>query len=120
MCLVKKMTNQHSIEFNGALYETDVQGFLKNRLQWTEELGVYLAQLDGVVLTDEHWEIIHYFREYYDDYNIPPPMRMVIRVFQKEFGEENSNSRYLHKLFPQGPTKHASKFAGLPKPKNCK
>ena len=112
--------SEYSIIFNGQEYETDVQGFLKKRLAWSAELGEYMASLDGVALTQEHWEVIHYFREYYEDYNIPPPMRMVIRVFKKAFGEENANSRYLHRLFPEGPTKAASKFAGLPKPKNCK
>lgn len=111
---------EHSIEFEGVSYATDVQGFLKQRLAWSEPLGYYMAQLDGVTLTAEHWEIIHYFREYYEDYNIPPPMRMVMRVFKKAFGAENANSRYLLKLFPEGATKAASKFAGLPKPKNCK
>lgn len=111
---------RHSIEFEGREYPTDAQGFLLDRLSWSAELGTLMAALEGVTLTDEHWEIIHYFREYYEDYNIPPPMRIVIRVFRKAFGEENANSRYLHSLFPEGPTKSASKFAGLPKPKNCK
>lgn len=112
--------SEYSIEFDGEVYPTDVQGFLKHRLTWTADLGVYMASLDGVTLTQEHWEIIHYFREYYEDYNIPPPMRMVMRVFKKAFGDENANSRYLLQLFPEGATKAASKFAGLPKPKNCK
>ena len=112
--------SEYSIHFNGHDYATDIQGFLKKRLEWSAELGVYMASLDGVVLTDEHWVVINYFREYYEDYNIPPPMRMVIRVFKKTFGEENANSRYMLKLFPEGATKAASKFAGLPKPKNCK
>jgi len=111
---------EHSIELAGQVYPTDKQGFLLNRLSWSAELGTHMAALDGVGLTDEHWEIIHYFREYYEDYNIPPPMRMVIRVFKKRFGEENANSRYLHALFPRGPTRAASKYGGLPKPKNCK
>lgn len=112
--------SEHSIEFEGQSYPTDVQGFLKNRLSWNAELGCFMASLDGVDLTNEHWEVIHYFREYYEDYNIPPPMRMVMRVFKKAFGEENANSRYLLQLFPEGATKAASKFGGLPKPKNCK
>jgi len=112
--------SEHFIHFNGQDYATDVQGFLKKRLAWSAELGTYMASLDGVTLTDEHWEVINYFREYYEDYNIPPPMRMVIRVFKKAFGEENANSRYMLRLFPEGATKAASKFAGLPKPKNCK
>ncbi|MFT4630186.1 MAG: tRNA 2-thiouridine synthesizing protein E [Dinoroseobacter sp.] len=109
-----------ALEFNGLSYPLDAQGFLQRRLMWSEDLGSHIAWLDGVTLGDEHWEIIHYFREYYETYNIPPPMRMVMRVFKKAFGEENSNSRYLHQLFPGGPTRTASKFAGLPKPKNCK
>ena len=112
--------SDYVIEFKGQSYPTDKQGFLKKRLSWSAELGEYMASLDGVALTNEHWEVIQYFREYYEDYNIPPPMRMVIRVFKKAFGEENANSRYLLMLFPEGATKAASKFAGLPKPKNCK
>ena len=114
------MIEDHSIEFEGVIYPTDVQGFLKQRLSWSKPLAEYMASLDGVELTAEHWEIIQYFREYYEDYNIPPPMRMVTRVFKRAFGEENANSRYLLTLFPEGATKAASKFAGLPKPKNCK
>ena len=112
--------SDYFINFDGQDYATDVQGFLKKRLSWSAELGTHMASIDGVTLTDEHWEVINYFREYYEDYNIPPPMRMVIRVFKKAFGEENANSRYMLKLFPEGATKAASKFAGLPKPKNCK
>lgn len=111
---------QQKLEFNGVSYPLDQQGFLQKRLMWSEDLGRYMASLDEVTLSEQHWEIIHYFREYYETYNIPPPMRMVVRVFKKAFGEENASSRYLHKLFPGGPTRTASKFAGLPKPKNCK
>ena len=112
--------SEYSITFDGRQYPTDKQGFLKQRLSWSQPLAEYMASLDGVTLTEEHWEVIQYFREYYEDYNIPPPMRMVMRVFKKAFGEENANSRYLLILFPEGVTKAASKFAGLPKPKNCK
>ena len=108
------------LEFEGGEYPMDAQGFLQKRLMWTQALGHHLAELDGVQLTDEQWHVIHFFREYYEDYNIPPPMRMVIRMFKKAFGDENANSRYLHKLFPGGPTRTASKWGGLPKPKNCK
>jgi len=109
-----------SLEFNDLIYETDNQGFLKKNLQWSYELGVYMAQLDDIELTEEHWEIINYLREYYEVYNVAPPMRMIIRVFKKTFGEGNANSRYLYQLFPEGPMKQGSKYGGLPKPKNCK
>ncbi len=110
----------NTIEFLGQQYPVDAQGFLAKRLMWNRELGRHLAKMDGIELSDEHWEVMNYFREYYEDYNIPPPMRMVIRVFKKAFGDVNANSRYLHQLFPGGPTRTASKWSGLPKPKNCK
>ena len=111
---------EKELEFAGVMYPVDAQGFLKKRLMWSSELARHIASLDGVDLHEEHWHVINYFREYYEDYNIPPPMRMVVRVFKRAFGEDNANSRYLHQLFPGGPTRTASKFAGLPKPKNCK
>lgn len=111
---------EHILEFAGVAYPVDAQGFLKKRLMWNSELAEYLAKIEGLELSDEHWEVINYFREYYEDYNIPPPMRMVMRVFKRAFGDENANSRYLYQLFPGGPTRTASKIAGLPKPKNCK
>lgn len=55
------MADKHFIEFEGVVYPTDVQGFLKQRLSWSQPLGKYMASLDGVRLTDEHWEVIHYF-----------------------------------------------------------
>ena len=117
---MRAMADRHSIDVNGRPFFTDHQGFLKDRLAWNPTVAQTIAESDNIVLTEEHWEIIHYFREYYEDYNIPPPMRMIMRVFKKAFGDENASSRYLHQLFPEGPTKTASKYAGLPKPKNCK
>ena len=38
---------------------------------------------------------------------------------KEEFGEEKANSRYLYRLFPEGPAKQATKYAGLPKPARC-
>lgn len=114
------MSDDNVLEFSGDSYPVDKQGFLKNRLSWSQDLAKHIAAKDDIVLTEEHWEVINYFREYYEDYNVPPPMRMVMRVFKKAFGDENANSRYLHQLFPEGPTKTASKYGGLPKPKNCK
>lgn len=110
----------YHIDVDGVSLATDHQGFLKDRLAWNVSVAHAIASQDGITLGEEHWEIIHYFREYYEDYNIPPPMRMIMRVYKKAFGDENANSRHLHALFPEGPTKTASKYAGLPKPKNCK
>ena len=40
------MADKHFIEFEGVVYPTDVQGFLKQRLSWSQPLGKYMASLD--------------------------------------------------------------------------
>ncbi len=107
------------IEWRGKQIPTRKEGFLESVYDWSEDLAVHMAALEDVELTDEHWEIMHYIREYHEDYEIAPPMRMMVKVFAKKFGDENANSRYLHQLFPLGPAKQGSRFVGLPKPKNC-
>jgi len=51
--------------------------------------------------------------------NICPMRGFFTKAIAKELGEAKGNSRYLHKLFPEGPLKYACKLAGLPKPPTC-
>lgn len=95
------------------------QGFLVNRLDWDEAVAVALAQQDGIVLTEQHWEIILFIRSYYGQYKHLPNTRVFIRAVARTLGEDKGNSRYLHRLFPDGPLKFACKLAGLPKPPTC-
>lgn len=108
-----------SFEWQGQKIETDKEGFLKSQYQWNEELADELASREGVELTSWHWTLMHYLREYYEDYDIAPPMRVMVKIMSNEHGKENVSSRVLHQLFPGGPAKQGSRFAGLPKPKNC-
>jgi len=109
-----------SIEWQGKEIETDAEGFLKHQYQWSESLANKLAQSEGIELSDEHWTLMNYLREYYEDYDIAPPMRIMVKIMSNEYGEDKINSRYIHQLFPGGPAKQGSRFAGLPKPKNCR
>ena len=43
----------------------------------------------------------------------------LVKAMEKQYGPEKGNSRYLYKLFPEGPAKQATKIAGLPKPVKC-
>lgn len=107
------------IELNGKQYETDQDGYLKNLDDWNEELAVAIAQKDGIELTEAHWEIVRFVREFYQEYKTSPAIRMLVKSLGQKFGEEKGNSRYLQRLFPDGPAKQATKIAGLPKPAKC-
>ncbi|MGJ0492199.1 TusE/DsrC/DsvC family sulfur relay protein [Methylobacter sp.] len=95
------------------------QGFLVNAADWNEEVARRLAESDNIELDERHWEIILFIRDYYQQFKHLPNARVFTKAVAKALGEEKGNSRYLHKLFPEGPLKYACKLAGLPKPPTC-
>ncbi|UXI02478.1 sulfurtransferase TusE [Photobacterium sp. TY1-4] len=107
------------LEFEGKHIETDAQGYLKNVDDWSEALVPLLADDEGITLSEAHWEVVHFVREFYLEFKTSPAIRMLVKAMAKKYGEEKGNSRYLYKLFPKGPAKQATKLAGLPKPVKC-
>jgi len=99
--------------------ETTSQGFLVNMRDWNEMVAEQLAEVNKITLTPAHWEIIHFIRDYYQQFKHLPNMRVFIKAIAKTLGEDKGNSRYLHGLFPDAPLRDACKLAGLPKPPTC-
>ncbi|SIN89719.1 TusE/DsrC/DsvC family sulfur relay protein [Salinivibrio sp. ES.052] len=105
--------------YEGETIATDAQGYLKNVEDWHEALVPLLAEQENIALTEAHWEVIHFVRHFYQEYNTSPAVRLLVKSMGKEYGPEKGNSKYLFKLFPKGPAKQATKLAGLPKPAKC-
>lgn len=99
--------------------QTDKEGYLLNVADWNETVAKEIAVREGIELNEAHWEVIHFVREFYAEYGTSPAIRMLVKAMAAKFGTEKGNSRYLQRLFPQGPAKQASKLAGLPKPAKC-
>tara|TARA_B100000614_G_scaffold130420_1_gene116350 strand:- start:816 stop:1148 length:333 start_codon:yes stop_codon:yes gene_type:complete len=107
------------IEVNGKSLEVDEEGYLSNLNDWEKDVAEIMAKEDGIDLGEDHWEIINFLREYYEEYQIAPAVRVLTKAVGKKLGKEKGNSKYLYELFPYGPGKQACKFAGLPKPTGC-
>jgi tRNA 2-thiouridine synthesizing protein E len=107
------------IEVNGKTIETDEEGYLVNLSDWNEDVAKVLAESENLEMGDDHWEIINFLREYYNEYQIAPAVRVLTKAVGKKLGKEKGNSKYLYELFPYGPGKQACKVAGLPKPTGC-
>jgi tRNA 2-thiouridine synthesizing protein E len=103
---------------NRCLEITD-QGFLVNMADWDEEVAMRLAEHNAIQLSPQHWEIILFMRQYYQQFKHLPTARVFTKAVAVKLGENKGNSRYLHQLFPDGPLKYACKLAGLPKPPTC-
>lgn len=115
------MTTQpvNSIEVQGQQLATDEEGYLLHLKDWSEEVAVVMAAKDDCVLSDSHWEVINFLREYYQEYEIAPAVRILTKAIGKKLGKDKGNSKYLYELYPNGPAKQACKYAGLPKPTGC-
>lgn len=90
----------------------DEDGFLEDPAEWDEEVTAKLAETEEVELTDEHWRVINYLRQYYADFGVAPMVRKML----KDTGLSNAE---VYELFPSGPGKGACKIAGLMKPTGC-
>lgn len=108
-----------ALEVNGKSYEVDEEGYLVNLNDWIPELADEMAKDEDTTLTDSHWEVINFLREYYEEYQIAPAVRVLTKAIGKKLGKDKGNSKYLYELFPYGPAKQACKYAGLPKPTGC-
>ncbi len=108
-----------TIKLAGRNIETDEDGYLANFADWSEELADTMARKDNCKLTPAHWEVIHFLREYFQEYEIAPAVRVLTKAIGKKLGADKGNSKYLYELFPYGPAKQACRYAGLPKPTGC-
>ncbi len=108
-----------TILFEQKTIETDKEGYLLDHTQWNEALAELIAKQEAIELTEAHWQVVKFVRQFYLTYKTSPAIRALIKAMKPEFGEEKANSRYLYQLFPKGPAKQATKIAGLPKPARC-
>lgn len=100
-------------EYGDVKIEVDEDGFMQNPEEWNEDVAKALASTEDVSeLTDEHWKLVNYLRDYYQKYGIAP----MIRKLCKETG---FSLKKVYELFPSGPAKGACKVAGLAKPTGC-
>ncbi len=107
------------ILIDGNRFAVDEEGYLIEFTRWNRAVADELARASGVQLTQAHWEVIDFLREYYAEYHIAPSIRALTKVVGKKLGPEKGNTKYLYDLFPGGPAKEACKIAGLPKPTGC-
>lgn len=97
---------------------TDQEGYILNMDEWSEEFARAQAEQEKLVLTDEHWDVIHFIRTYYEEHNVQAQVRDMIRHFREAWGPERGNNHHLHEIFPMGgPQKQGNRLAGIRKTK---
>ena len=80
---------------------------------WNEDVAMALASGEGLdELTDQHWKLMTYIRQYHAEYGVAPMVRKLCK-------ETGFKLKEIYGLFPSGPAQGACKVAGLEKPTGC-
>ncbi len=98
-------------EIAGKTVSITEDGYLNDASQWTKKIAIEIAKEDNIELTDKHFEVLEYLRE-----KNAAGEGLTIRKVGKS---GITDIKGLYKLFPGGPLKLSSKYAGIPKPSSC-
>ncbi len=109
------MTDMLNYIRDGEAYEKDPNGNLAELDPWSESIAEGFAKHENIKLTAEHWDVIHFIRNYYKLCGSVQNARALTKVLEKQYVKEGGIKK-LYKLFPHGPVTQASKIAGLPVP----
>lgn len=95
--------------------EVDAEGYLTDPNNWSETLAIEFARQENIQLTDDHWDVIRFMREYYEQHQIIPDARFAIKHLVARLGKESRNK--IFELFPYGYVKQACRIAGMRRPR---
>ena len=95
----------------GQSIEVNDEGYMVDASLWTREIAAEMAKEEGIELTDKHYEVLDFLRAA----NEKGETLTIRRVGKSGI----TDIKGLYQLFPGGPLKHSSKFAGIPKPASC-
>lgn len=86
----------------------DEKGYLMPLERWDRNVGRLLAR-DVVPegLTEDHWKIVEYLRQYCLEFGIVPPIRKLCR-------DTGYSLTRIYELFPAGVARGACRVAGIP------
>jgi TusE/DsrC/DsvC family sulfur relay protein len=97
--------------------QLDDEGYLVDPADWNEQAAEALARQEGIVLSEEHWAVIRFMREYYEQRHIAPDARHVMKHLAEVKGPGKAERNDLFELFPYGYVKQACKIAGMRRPR---
>lgn len=97
----------------------DAEGFLVDLAEWNEAVATEIARELSLELSRSHWELIYLIRQFYNEFDLSPAMRPLVKYAALHLGADKGTSLYFLQHFPGSPAKFLAKIAGLPKPENC-
>ena len=94
--------------------ELDNEGYLVNPDDWNEAWALEIARHENINLTEEHWSVLRFMRDFLAQHQVAPDARFVIRHLTEKHGAGRNR---LFELFPYGYVQQACKMAGMRRPR---
>ncbi|HEY9097322.1 MAG TPA: TusE/DsrC/DsvC family sulfur relay protein [Thiobacillus sp.] len=107
---------EHTTDLATHMPERDAEGYLVDPNDWNEDVALILAQGEKIEMTEEHWDVIRFMREFYDEHQVAADARFAIKHLAERVGREAQKKLFV--LFPYGYVKQACKIAGMRRPRN--
>lgn len=96
----------------------DSEGYLIDPEDWNEDIANELAREEGIELNEKYWPVLNIIRDYYNENQIIPDIRHVMKFLAKEHGYDKKEvKKIIFNLFPYGYVKQACKIAGMKRPR---
>ncbi len=91
----------------------NADGFLSEISSWNQQVAEELARRNEIwPLTEDHWKVIRFLRDYYLKYAQGPVILKISRA-------TGLSVQHICELFPCGMVRGAYRIAGLPRPPGC-
>ncbi len=95
--------------------KTDPTGRMLELGKWSKAIALKSAAADGLTVTDDHWRVIGFLRQYYREHGPALHAREIAHALEQRFMKDGGR-KHLRLLFPKGPVSQGSRIAGLPVP----
>lgn len=96
----------------------DEHGFLIDPEEWDTDIAEALATRQDIRLTDDHWGVISFMREFLAEHGVAADARFVMRFLNDRAAARGKSGRgLLFELFPYGYVGQACRISGMRQPR---
>jgi len=93
-----------------------IPGFPHAPVDWSPRDAEKLARAEGLVLTDDHWEVVRGLQEFYARNDEPGLRARDLHDALDEHFHYKGGIKFLYELLPKGPVAQGCRLAGLQAP----
>lgn len=103
---------------SNAQFNRDIEGYMVEPEAWNEDIARLLAADEDLELTEAHWQVLCFMRDYWRENQVAPDVRHVTRHLVEVRGyDKKAAKQHLFTLFPYGYVRQACKIAGMQRPR---